>query len=138
MTVSKDVIMDLLPIYAAGEASDDTRVLVEDHLQHDPQLARLAATIRSHLSAPPETMTPRGDLARTALERTRKLLRRRAWTLALALFFTFIPLAFAFSGGKVTFLMIRDAPGSALFWISAAYLWIQYYRLQQKLQISNL
>lgn len=138
MTVSNEVIIDLLPLYVAGEASAATAELVEERVQADPQLAKLAAAIRSQLTAPPDILTPKADLARTTLERTRKLIRRRTWTVALALLFTFLPLTFAFSGDKVTFLMVRDAPGSALLWISAAYLWVQYFRLERKLSVSNL
>ena len=41
MTVSRDVIIDLLPLYLADEVSDATRELVETHLTADPQLAKL-------------------------------------------------------------------------------------------------
>lgn len=139
MTVTNDVIMDLLPLYVAGEASADTRRLVEERLQSDPQLARLADGIRSQLSAPPpERATLDADSARSALERTRKLLRRRTWTLAFALFFTFLPLSFAGTDGKLVFLMLRDEPGSGLFWVVALFLWAHYYVVQRKLRISNL
>jgi hypothetical protein len=40
MNVTRDVITDLWPLYAAGEASADTRALVEQFLQHDPEFAR--------------------------------------------------------------------------------------------------
>jgi hypothetical protein len=38
--VTRDVISDLWPLYAAGEASADTRALVENFLQDDPEFAR--------------------------------------------------------------------------------------------------
>ncbi len=41
MSVSRNVILDLLPVYLAGEASDDTRVLIEEHLQSDKELAKM-------------------------------------------------------------------------------------------------
>ena len=40
--ITRDVILDLLPLYVAGEVSADTRALVERHLQADPELARIA------------------------------------------------------------------------------------------------
>ena len=43
MKVTRDVILDLLPLYLAGEASADTRILVEKYLETDPKLAQLAA-----------------------------------------------------------------------------------------------
>ena len=42
MEVTRDVILDLLPLYMAGEVSEDSRQLVEKYLQADPELARLA------------------------------------------------------------------------------------------------
>ena len=42
MEVTRNVILDLLPLYLAGEVSPDSRKLVEKYLQTDPELARLA------------------------------------------------------------------------------------------------
>jgi anti-sigma factor RsiW len=42
MEITRDVILDLLPLYIAGEVSADSRHLVEKYLQADPELARLA------------------------------------------------------------------------------------------------
>jgi anti-sigma factor RsiW len=39
MKITRDVIQDLLPLYLANEVSDDTRALVEDYLENDPELA---------------------------------------------------------------------------------------------------
>ena len=36
----RNVIRDLLTVYLAGDVSSDTRALVEDWLQRDPELAR--------------------------------------------------------------------------------------------------
>jgi len=41
MPISRNVILDLLPIYLAGEASDDTKTLVEEYLQSDKELAKM-------------------------------------------------------------------------------------------------
>lgn len=42
MEITRDVILDLLPLYQAGEASEDTRALVEKYLETDPELADAA------------------------------------------------------------------------------------------------
>ena len=39
MNITRNVILDLLPLYLAKEVSDDTRVLVEEYLESDPELA---------------------------------------------------------------------------------------------------
>jgi len=42
MNVTRDVILDLLPLYLADEASEDTKNLVEEYLQTDLKLAEVA------------------------------------------------------------------------------------------------
>jgi hypothetical protein len=42
MDITRDVIIDLLPLYIAGEASKDTAVLIEKYLEKDSELARIA------------------------------------------------------------------------------------------------
>lgn len=43
MTITREVIYDLLPGYFAGDVSDDTRRLVDEFLASDPEFQRLAA-----------------------------------------------------------------------------------------------
>jgi len=40
--VSKEVILDLLPLYLAGEVSPETMTLVKEFLESDPELAETA------------------------------------------------------------------------------------------------
>lgn len=42
MQVTRNVILDLLPLYLADEVSTDTRTLVEKYLETDPELANIA------------------------------------------------------------------------------------------------
>ncbi len=42
MDIPRNVILDLLPLYIADEASPETRVLVAEYLESDPELARIA------------------------------------------------------------------------------------------------
>jgi anti-sigma factor RsiW len=42
MKVTRDVILDLLPLYLAEEASADTEALVREYLETDPELAEIA------------------------------------------------------------------------------------------------
>jgi hypothetical protein len=42
MEITRNVILDLLPMYLANEVSEDTRALVEKYLESDPELARVA------------------------------------------------------------------------------------------------
>jgi len=40
--ITKEVILDLLPLYLAGEVSSDTSVIVKEYLESDPELAEAA------------------------------------------------------------------------------------------------
>ena len=126
MKITRSVVKDLLPLYAAGEVSPETRVLVEEFLREDPELAVLARTLGEQLLSPvPAPAGPSAGLA--ALERTRALLRRRSLLLALAIFFTGMPLSCVFDTGGFTFLMIRDSPAVGLAsWVAAASLCAAY------------
>jgi anti-sigma factor RsiW len=42
MDITRNVILDLLPLYVAGEVSADTCALVEKYLKTDPELANVA------------------------------------------------------------------------------------------------
>ena len=42
MEITRQVILDLLPLYLANEASADTRALIEEYLETDPELADIA------------------------------------------------------------------------------------------------
>jgi anti-sigma factor RsiW len=42
MDITRNVILDLLPLYVADEVSADTRALVEKYLETDPELANVA------------------------------------------------------------------------------------------------
>ena len=42
MDITRDVILDLLPLYLANEVSEDTRTLIEKYLETDPELANIA------------------------------------------------------------------------------------------------
>ena len=140
MKITRDVVNDLLPLYEAGEASADSRELVETFLREDAEFARTVRAVGRSADRLRDLQTPAAParLELEALEKTRALLKRRTWTLALALFFTAMPFAFAFNGSRVTFFMIRDEPASALFLVSAVYLWVQYARLQRRLRPTTL
>lgn len=53
MEITRKVILDLLPLYLADEASDDTENLVKHYLANDPDLAHLARQWKERLPGPP-------------------------------------------------------------------------------------
>jgi len=93
MNTSKEVIRDLLPVYVAGEASGDTRALVESALADDADLRKEAAIMGN---VPAVCVTPPAALGVDALKRTQRLLRRRTLVAGFSVFFTTLPMAMVY------------------------------------------
>jgi hypothetical protein len=88
MNVTREVINDLWPLYTAGEASADTRALVEAFLRQDPEFAGL-------LQGRGEEGLLRHDIPRLApdreaqaFRRTKRLLHGWDWLLFMAMIFS--------------------------------------------------
>jgi anti-sigma factor RsiW len=138
MNVTREIVKDLLPMYVAGEVSADSRAAVEAALREDTELARLADALRAGEPALPIASAPPSG-HRAALDRTKAILRRRTWLLALALFFTGLPLSFTFDSGGLSFLLIRDAPiPGSLFFATGAALWVAFAVTARRLRVTGL
>jgi hypothetical protein len=88
MNVTREVITDLWPLYAAGEASADTRALVEAFLQQDPEYAKLLQDRGvEHLLQQAVPGRPL-DREAQALRRTKRLLHGWDWLRFLAILFS--------------------------------------------------
>lgn len=85
MKITREVILDLWPAYAAKEASADTRALVEEFLHQDPEFARLLEERHDidWLQAAVPTLSP--DQEMQALNRTKRQLHGWDWSLVLML-----------------------------------------------------
>jgi hypothetical protein len=88
MHVTRQVISDLWPVYAAGEASDDTRALVEAFLRQDPEFARVLQEQGTERLLQQEIPRLPPDQEVQALRRTKRLLQGWDWTLFLAILFS--------------------------------------------------
>lgn len=139
MTVTRDVVLDLLPLYLADEVSADTRRLVEEYLRQDPQLARIARAGTPEDLLPSAAAPPSDAARREALERTRRLLARKQVFLAGAIVLSLLPLSFGFVGDGVVWAMWRDDVGMAVGFVGAALVcWVNYFRLRSQLQVTGL
>jgi anti-sigma factor RsiW len=139
MNVTRDVMRDLLTVYLAGEASADTRALVEDYLARDPELkAEADAPDAAGRRLPPTpASTPTSE--KRALDKTRELMKTRTSTLVTAVLFSALPFTFTFSGGRITFVVFRDAPVIAgAWWFTAAVLWAWHVWVRRRLAVSGL
>ena len=139
MTVTQDVVRDLLPVYLAGEATADTRRLVDEYLAGDPALAREVERARGAALPLPATPALPQTAEKNTLDATRALLKIRTSTLVVAMVFTLLPFSFAFRGGRVTFIMLRDEPVIALaWWGTAAVMWLWHLAVRRRLRVSGL
>jgi anti-sigma factor RsiW len=89
MTVTRDVVSDLWPLYASGEASADTRALVEVFLATDPafaQVLRESANVTLPAGSAP-VLPPDHELV--ALHLTRRRLWGPGWLFQMAMLFSF-------------------------------------------------
>jgi hypothetical protein len=137
MDVTRDVISDLLPLYLSGEVSADTKALVEQYLGRDADLAR--AVKAAQALELPATDGPVPSAEKAALDETRRLLKTRTSTLAVASFFTALPFSFTFDGSGVTFLLIRDQPVIGAAWlVTAAVMWTWHAQIRRRLRVSGL
>src|SRR6476619_2901164 len=88
MNVTREVINDLWPLYASGEAAADTRALVEEFLDRDPDFARiLRGRGDESLLAHDAPRLPLDCDAR-ALLMTKRLLHGWDWLLFMAIMFS--------------------------------------------------
>jgi hypothetical protein len=80
-TVTRNVIADLWPVYESGDASQDTRALVDEFLAGDPDFGR---TLRADARLNgPVTVPP--DVEAASLKRTRDLVKGNSWLRRLRL-----------------------------------------------------
>ena len=112
MSITRNVVIDLLPVYFSGEASDDTRKLVEDYFREDPEFERVARsaatpleTLKTASSVAPEAEREKRNLEHIGWE----LRSRRVW-LVMALYFTLLPL-------------VPRAGGELAGWIGGPHTW---------------
>jgi len=86
MAVTREVIMDLLPLYLSEEASNDSRALVKEHLENDAELARMATQWKDRLPEPPPVpVNPEAQV--TAYQEAKRQIANRVITLAAAIAF---------------------------------------------------
>jgi hypothetical protein len=79
MEITRNVILDLLPLYLADEISPDTRALVEKYLETDPELTELANKQKS-------VMGMLGDIPIPLTEEDKlKAYKKSKWLLALTI-----------------------------------------------------
>jgi anti-sigma factor RsiW len=136
MSVPKEVLLDLLPMYLAGEVSPSTRAWLEERLAEDPELARqVHRQFEPNLAAPATPPLP-PELELRALRRTRRLLTKLRWLFGFGMGLCLMALSFEidFHPLKVRALIL-DYPVQLVPVIAAGVAcWIAYFRLKSRLR----
>ena len=143
MNVTREVILDLLPLYLSGEASPATRALVEEYMKQD---AELAQRIRlqwadNFAKVVPSALPP--DLELRSLRRTRSLLALQRWLFGFGIFFAAISLSneSSFEGAhlKEFHFLLRDYPVEfGICVVLGLACWIAYFTLRRRLRTTAM
>lgn len=139
MNVTREVILDLLPVYLAGEASPATRALIEEYMQQDTELAqRIRLQGADNLAkVAPSVLPP--DLELRSLRRTRTLIGWQKWLFGFGICFTALSLTseISFHDGRLKefHFLIRDFPAQFGTCATLALVcWIGYYFIRRRLR----
>lgn len=136
MKITRDVITDLLPVYLSGEASADTKALIESFLQDDPEFAKLIDENGAVL--PDGQINLSKDTEMDTLNKTTKLLRDRSTYLAFTIFFLLLPASFRVGEAGFQWLW-ADMPLSIVFFLACGIIFgILYWRVSRKLKGAGL
>ncbi len=86
MDISRDVVTDLLPLYFSGEASADTRALVEAYFAREPEFGQAARRLVASVTVPKAPPASAADeQEKRTLMRIRSLVRKKNMVLGFAL-----------------------------------------------------
>ena len=135
MEITRNVVEDLLTVYLAGDASADTRAIVEEWLRGDPALARQAEQARV-ISLPPSPLPPSAE--KRALDRTKRHLRWRLVLLGTAVYVTTMPLSVTFDSRGFNGLLIDGWPERVVILVIAAMLWVAYWLVSKRTRVAGL
>jgi hypothetical protein len=129
MNVTREVMTDLLPVYFSGEASEDTKQLVEIYFRENPDFERIARSAEIPLEQLRRTAPVAAEAEREKrdLQWARKEFLRRRVVFGVALLFTCAPLMTVYGNGRVDWTAFLNDPWLlALFWCVAGLFWFQY------------
>jgi hypothetical protein len=127
----EDIILDLLPLYFANEASAASVALVDTYFAAHPQFAAAARAAQGRSIPIPPRLAENGGTV--AIRRIQNLLRLRAALIAVAIFCSISPFSFTYDHGHLRYFMLRDATATALVYATvAAIAWIAVYALGRR------
>lgn len=136
MKVTRDVIYDLLPAYFSGDISPDTKALVDEFLEQDPEFRRMMERFRTMFVEPRSGSTAgagslRGE--KVTFERARSELRKRSELHGYRLAFGIAGIFVLFVASQRVFVV--QAPG--IWMIALVFLTVAVYSQYQLAQLKR-
>ncbi len=140
MKITRNVIIDLLPIYLSGEASEDTRAMVEVYCKHDAELSTLLGAGGGDPFGEDDMPLPVEEVEMRILRNTKKKLRTRSTVLGLAIFFSLAPFSFIFTEGQgMRWLVLENPPWyPATLVILALLSWTTYVAMRHRMRSAGM
>ncbi len=145
MKITNKVILDLLPLYHAGEASADTKDLIENYFKKYPEFAKEVEDllIKQLPQDIPLPLKPEDEMV--ILRKTKRLLKLRPLLMASGIFFTVLPFSFgdvSWSEIEGTHLLWADFQYGALIAIISGIIglasWVGYILIKIRLRTTAL
>jgi len=99
--VTKDVIIDLLPLYLAGEVSEDSAELVKEYLESNPELAEMAKEMAKANSLNKVPIPFRKESAMETYQEAKKWMTIRVLGIAAIVGTVFICFVLAVAAGTI-------------------------------------
>lgn len=137
MHITQDIILDLWPLYEAGELSPDSNELVESYLASHPDFARQLKTVDEAMLFESASIPGELDADSQLINRIKRQLRIRSLLFFLAMVCSVLP----FSFGQVSW---SDRTGVHWLWMDHPHwafgiggiglvLWLIYYLLNRSI-----
>lgn len=123
--IPQHVILDLLPLYLANEVSAETRALIEEYLNTDPQLATLAEQAKRATSLQEIPAPLKKETEMESLKKAKRQMVLRNIYMVLALLFTF-------DAGILSLSHLDPLAIYVIVWMAGLF-WYAYYRVNKKI-----
>lgn len=136
MKITRDVVMDLLPIYLADEASEDSRLLVEEYLAEDPTLAKLVERSKKKQWEGEIPVPLNKEHEMKSFEKTKNLMFQQKLFLAMAIATTLLFAAFRFDSEGVEWLWIHSPEIGWAVFLAMTIFWTAFLNVSHLLNRS--
>jgi hypothetical protein len=97
--ITRNILLDLIPVYLAGEASEDTRKLVEKYLETDKELAKMVEQSQTFNLPGDVPVAVNQDQALQLYMQSKRLNTFRTIALAMIISFSILCLLVIVGGG---------------------------------------